>query len=380
MELNSNQMFVTSLLAWYWEHKRELPWREDRNPYKIWVSEIMLQQTRVEAVRSYFEKFMEIFPTVQDLAEATEQEVLKAWEGLGYYSRARNLHKAAKKIILEHSGIMPNDYFLLRSLPGIGEYTAGAIMSIAYNQSFPAVDGNALRVFSRLYCIFEDITKNKTKTIITKIVTGDIPEGFASDFNQSIMDLGSNICIPRTPRCDVCPISSYCLAYQEGQQTALPIKSNNRRQKPVMVASALVYQDNRLLLEQRSSDLLANMWQLPSVECEDEEQGWMLLEEKLIQQVPNARLTKHVITHGEHIFSHLHWYLKVYKVELREDTDYTDYIYEKIPTYLSDEDYTTSSMKWITLCDIDKYPMPKIFLTMLERTRPSLKGGENSEF
>ncbi|WP_339060191.1 A/G-specific adenine glycosylase [Tepidibacillus marianensis] len=218
-------LFQKQLLQWYQEQKRDLPWRKVRDPYQIWVSEIMLQQTKVETAIPYFEKFIQQFPTLHDLAVAKEEEVLKAWEGLGYYSRARNLHQGVKEVNEKYGGEVPKLKEQILTVPGIGPYTAGAILSIAYGKTEPAVDGNVLRVFSRLFNSFEDVMKAKTKKSIEKEVAHLIPSDAASDFNQSIMELGATVCIPRSPKCSICPISYFCEARREGTQNLLPIKN-----------------------------------------------------------------------------------------------------------------------------------------------------------
>ncbi|MGB8955280.1 MAG: A/G-specific adenine glycosylase, partial [Tumebacillaceae bacterium] len=200
------------LLAWYEENKRDLPWRRTRDPYAIWVSEVMLQQTRVETVIPYWHRFLEQFPTIDALAKAPEEQVLKAWEGLGYYSRGRNLQKGAQAVQERHHGIVPDALDEMLALPGVGPYTAGAVLSIAYDRPVPAVDGNVFRVLSRIFLIEEDIMKPKTRKTFEGIAEFMIPEGYAASFNQGLMELGATVCIPKNPRCALCPVREQCSA------------------------------------------------------------------------------------------------------------------------------------------------------------------------
>lgn len=261
------------LLAWYRTSRRDLPWRRSRNPYHIWVSEIMLQQTRVETVIPYFNRFMELFPTVEALADAPEEQVLKAWEGLGYYSRARNLQAAAREVREQHGGIVPDTKEGISGLRGVGPYTAGAILSIAYNKPEPAVDGNVMRVLSRYFLLEEDIAKPSTRVGIEKLAQALIPEGAAGDFNQALMELGATICTPKAAHCLPCPVMEHCLARREGRVEELPVKSKAKPPRPERRAVALVEgtgeHAGRVLVRQRPADgLLARLWELPHVQLQ----------------------------------------------------------------------------------------------------------------
>ena len=218
--------WTETLLAWFDGFRRELPWREShpRNPYHVWVSEIMLQQTRTETVKGYFHRWMEQFPTIRDLAQAPEDQVLRAWQGLGYYSRARNLHKAARQVMVEWDGQLPRDRKALGDLPGIGAYTVGAILSMAFGEKVPAVDGNLLRVLARLYGVEEDITGTQGKKTITALAEAAIPADRPGDFNEAMMDLGAEVCIPKHPRCGECPLRESCRALKEGKTEVLPVR------------------------------------------------------------------------------------------------------------------------------------------------------------
>lgn len=230
--------FQRNLINWYKINQRDLPWRMNRDPYRVWVSEIMLQQTKVDTVIPYFYRFMEKFPTLEDLAAADEQEVLKAWEGLGYYSRARNLQNAVREVVAEYGGEVPTNPKDLGALKGVGPYTKGAILSIAFNQAEPAVDGNVMRVFSRVLRIEEDITLQRTKKLFEAYVKEMIDKDDPSSFNQAVMELGALICTPKSPACLFCPVQEQCSAFAEGVQEELPIKKKAKKAKNASLSRA----------------------------------------------------------------------------------------------------------------------------------------------
>ncbi|GGD47232.1 A/G-specific adenine glycosylase [Paenibacillus nasutitermitis] len=270
MNTEAAAYFSRELLGWYRENKRILPWRMNRDPYRIWVSEVMLQQTRVDTVIPYYERFMEKFPTAAALAEAPEEEVLKAWEGLGYYSRARNLQAGASEVLERHGGVVPDNKDAVSSLRGVGPYTAGAIMSIAFNRPEPAVDGNVMRVLSRFFCLEDDIAKPSTRVKIEKLAQSLIPEGAAGDFNQALMELGALVCTPKSPGCLTCPVMAHCEGRMAGKEHVLPIKTKAKPPRPETRLAALIVGSGehagKVLVRQRqSSGLLARMWELPHV-------------------------------------------------------------------------------------------------------------------
>ena len=308
------------LLAWYEQEKRELPWRSDRDPYRIWVSEIMLQQTRVDTVIPYFEKFLARFPTISALAAADEAEVLTYWQGLGYYNRVRNLHKGVREVATQYGGVVPDSLSVIKKLSGIGDYTAGAILSIAYNQDCPAVDGNVLRVFSRLYCLSADIATIQAKKDITRLVTDLLPNGQSGDFNQAIMDLGSAICLPNNPLCLDCPLITDCLAYQQNRVAQFPVKRQDKPPRPVQLAVGFLQQETAVLIRRRpDKGLLAKMWEFPSLEQEPTESYDDASRRSLKKMFNDLGLTVRV---GQverqltHIFSHLKWYMTIYRCTL----------------------------------------------------------------
>ncbi|MDG5786241.1 A/G-specific adenine glycosylase [Evansella sp. AB-P1] len=314
--------FQQDLIEWYRENKRDLPWRKKKDPYKIWVSEIMLQQTKVDTVIPYFERFIEKFPTIEALADAEEETVLKAWEGLGYYSRARNLHQAVKEVKESYGGKVPDQPSDVQKLRGVGPYTAGAILSIAYDKPAPAVDGNVMRVLSRLLLIEDDISKVTTRKKFEKIVTEIISKEYPSDFNQAMMELGALICTPRKPSCLLCPVRTHCRAQHAGVQEQLPIKA--KKAAPIvkkMQAVVLFDNQGKVLIEQRpSSGLLAKLWQFPNVEVISE--GYEDIEKYLLNN-GGLKVTVHPkqLFQVKHIFSHLVWDIEIFTGEMMEIQD-----------------------------------------------------------
>ncbi len=252
------------LLQWYRKRARDLPWRKTRDPYAIWVSEIMLQQTRVQAVIPYYEQFLRRFPTVQKLARARIDSVLKLWEGLGYYSRARNLHEAAKQIVSRYDGRLPDTRAELLSLPGIGVYTAGAVASIAFGRQEPVVDGNVIRVLCRVFRIRKDPKQTETRKHIWSIARDLLPAIAPGDFNQALMELGAEVCLPQTPYCGACPLRRTCLARRHSEQTRLPVR---RRKKPIPcypVVVGVIERNGQILIDKRKPEgLLGGLWEFP---------------------------------------------------------------------------------------------------------------------
>lgn len=298
------------LLDWFKENKRELPWREERTPYRVWVSEVMLQQTKVEAVKPYFESWMDTFPNFEAVARASEEEVLKAWQGLGYYSRARHLQGGIRQVVSEYGGELPKTRKELESIEGIGPYTAGAILSLAFNLPEVAIDGNVLRVYARLYDIHEDILSTKGKKEIGAIVEATLPQEAAGMFNEALMDFGATLCIPKSPKCPSCPLQEDCLAYTRGTALELPIRIKKTKVKDVQVTSFLVKYDGKYLLHRRPSEgLLRDMWEFPSAEGRS---GRKVLEEKLARLGISVRSQKDELTTLKHVFSHRVWDLTLY--------------------------------------------------------------------
>ena len=311
---------VEPLLAWFDENRRILPWREDPRPYYVWVSEIMLQQTRVEAVKGYFARFTTELPTIQHLAEASEEKLLKFWEGLGYYNRVRNLQKAAQQVVAEYDGVLPDSYEELIKLPGIGSYTAGAIASIAYQKRVPAVDGNVLRIVKRLSASFDDITKQKVVKEVEKQMKEIMPVR-SGDFNQALMDLGATVCIPNgRPLCDKCPISEYCEGRKQDVMMLLPVKPSKKPRKiEEKTMLVLEYESKYALNKRPKKGLLAGLWEIPNVE------GRLSVEE-LNEQLQKLGVTDYeveLLGRAKHIFSHIEWHMLGYHVRINKKWDST---------------------------------------------------------
>ncbi|WP_049518749.1 A/G-specific adenine glycosylase [Streptococcus parasanguinis] len=262
--------FREKLLVWYDAHKRDLPWRRTQDPYKIWISEIMLQQTRVDTVIPYYERFLDWFPTVADLAQAPEEKLLKAWEGLGYYSRVRNMQKAAQQIMENHGGVFPSSYEEISKLKGIGTYTAGAIASIAFGLPEPAVDGNVMRVLARLFEVDYDIGVPTNRKIFQAMMEILIDPGRPGDFNQALMDLGSDIESPVNPRPEESPVKEFSAAYQHGTMDRYPIKAPKKKPVPVYLTAFIIKDSQgRYLLEKNEREgLLSGFWHFPLIEVE----------------------------------------------------------------------------------------------------------------
>ncbi len=256
--------FQSNLLEWFDKNQRPLPWRKNYRPYDVWISEIMLQQTQMNTVLPYYERWMKLFPDVRTLAQSDLKQVLKAWEGLGYYSRARNLHESAKIVLEKHEGSFPSDFETIHSLKGIGRYTAGAIASIAFNQEKPIVDGNILRVLSRVYAIKDPIDVEKNKPLFWELQEKLIPKGKSRYFNQALMELGALICSPENPACALCPIKTFCKAYKNGTPQNYPVRA--KKQKSVkIIASALVLEnEGKFLIRLRPlGEIMGGLWEFP---------------------------------------------------------------------------------------------------------------------
>ena len=311
-------MLAHQLLQWFIYNQRVLPFRETRDPYRIWVSEIMLQQTQVDTVIPYYNRFMNRFPTVFALAKASEDEVFKLWEGLGYYSRAKNLLKCAKQLVNEYHGVFPKDYQAVLKLPGIGPYTAGAVLGIAYNLPYPAVDGNVMRVISRLYDMEEDISHSKTRGIFEKKVLEIMPED-VRNFNQALMELGALVCLPKNPHCENCPLSELCLARKHGTISLRPVKTKKIVNEKLYAAVGIIKKDNKFLLVNNNAGLLSGLWGFPILEAAEAETS----EGRLLTHI-QEKLGFHInaitpIGEAKHVFTHKTWQMRGYLVEVEAD-------------------------------------------------------------
>lgn len=300
--------FRKTLLHWYDNNKRILPWRDINNPYYTWVSEIMLQQTQVNTVIPYYLKFIKTLPTIKDLANAPESTLLKLWEGLGYYSRVRNMQSAAQQIMEHFNGQMPDNLKDIRTLKGIGSYTAGAILSIAFNQAQPAVDGNVMRVMARLFEIDLDIADPKNKKIFELLVSILIDPNRPGDFNQALMDLGSDICSAKNPKPELSPIKAFNSAYLNNTMSLYPIKSKNKKQKVIYYTAYIIENEHGEFLFQKrdKSGLLANLWTFPLIEQPMQEDS--LLAINTTPPFNNIHIKVGEVTH---VFTHLKWHIDV---------------------------------------------------------------------
>ena len=327
------------LLAWYDANRRRLPWREEVSPYRTWVSEIMLQQTRVAAVLPYFARFMDALPTVAALAAADERQLMALWQGLGYYSRARNLQKAARIITGEHGGVFPDTYEALTALPGVGDYTAGAIASIAFGRPVPAVDGNVLRLAARLSGYDGNVLEPKVRALIRQWMAEVIPHGRPGAFNQALMDLGAMICLPNAePLCTQCPARDFCAAREKGLQRQLPVREKKAGRRTEQLTVFLLRRGNAAAVRQRpGKGLLAGLWEFPNV-------PGALTEPQAAAQLAQWSLTPHLWGkrfEEKHVFTHITWEMTVFCMDVTGDGP--------------------AGWVWRTEEEREKFPMPTAF-------------------
>lgn len=286
----SSLPIASALIQWFQANQRPLPWRRHYTPYEVWISEIMLQQTQVKTALPYFERWMRAIPSIQALANASEAEILKLWEGLGYYSRALNLKKAALQILKEHVGIFPSEHPSILALPGIGPYTAGAIASIAFNQAYPIVDGNVVRVLSRLFAFEKDVRKNAD--FFWQKSAALLPTQNPRDFNQGLMELGALICTPKKPSCSSCPLQEQCMAFKKGLVESLPKKSPPKKKIPIQVAIGILIREGKVYVQKRpSKGLMSGLWEFPGGKIEKGESPEAALRRE-VQEETGLCLTK----------------------------------------------------------------------------------------
>lgn len=315
MDIQDIKQFQSKLLEWYDDHARILPWRDNPTPYRVWISEIMLQQTRVDTVKPYFERFMSAVPTLRELAYLPEEQLLKLWEGLGYYSRAKNLKKAAMEIMQRFQGDIPSDMESLKSLPGIGPYSSGAIASIAFGVRAPAVDGNVFRVVARLTANKGDIAIPAVKKEIEALVWKVLPQERIGDFNQALMELGATVCLPKgEPKCLECPVCSLCEACRQGIASELPLKAKKKQRKIHYKTVFVMDYRGKMAIRQRPEEgLLSSLWEFPNAEgCLTREEAEKKLDEwgvDICDIIP--------IKGTKHIFTHLEWHMTGYYVAVR---------------------------------------------------------------
>jgi len=335
------------LLAWYAKQARALPWRDHPDPYAVWVAEVMLQQTRVKTVKPYFQRWMERFPDVQHLAQASLQEVLALWEGLGYYSRARNLHRAAQLLVAEHGGKLPSSAAGLRKLPGIGRYTAGAIASMAFKQDEPVLDGNIRRVLARLFNVTELYRSPAGERRLWTLAREHLPPGQAGDYNQALMDLGALVCTPRAPDCAHCPLSVICLARQMGIQEQRPRKAAKPRVPHYRVAAAVIHRGGEVLIAQRPNDgLLGGLWEFPGGKAMPGEDLASCLQREIREELDvDIHIGK-----GMGVYRHAYTHFRV-----------TLYAFTcSLPKRREPRAIVAQALRWVALAELPDYPMGKI--------------------
>jgi len=354
------EVVVPYLLDWFDYNARILAWRENPKPYYVWVSEIMLQQTRVEAVKGYFDRFIIALPDINTLAEAEEEKLLKLWEGLGYYNRVRNLQKAARIVVTKYAGELPSDYEKLLKLPGIGAYTAGAIASIAFQIPVPAVDGNVLRVMKRVAGSFDDISKESIKKELSQDIWKIMPKDRPGDFNQSLMELGATVCLPNgKPLCEQCPVMHLCKAFHEDHVMQIPVKAiKKERRRENRTILLMEYQNKYIIRKRAEKGLLAGLWELPGLENK-------ISLEELENTLKNMGVeATHISSMGEakHIFSHIEWHMIGYHVMMKGD----------LSQFVKENSYI-----WADKGEIrDKYSIPNAFSAFTNEIREINSSGK----
>lgn len=313
--------FSAALLKWYDEEDARMPWRGSRDPYRIWLSEVMLQQTRVATVEGYYQRFLERFPTIETLAAAPLDDVLKCWEGLGYYARARNLHRLAQQVVLESNGQFPSSAEALQQLPGIGRYTAAAIASIAFDQAVAVLDGNVIRVLSRLIDLPDEVSQPRIEQQLWDLAESQLPAERPGDYNQALMDLGRIVCVPRQPDCTHCPVQRFCLAFARNTQMMRPVKKKKAPLPTIRAAAAVIRNtEGKLLIVQRpaegSAKLLAGLWMLPGGNCEPEESFADCLRRSLRQSLGIEINVTEEMAAAQQTFTHFHLSLRAFACQM----------------------------------------------------------------
>jgi A/G-specific adenine glycosylase len=339
-------MVSRDLLAWYDRHARGLPWRETHDPYRVWVSEVMLQQTRVDTVIPYYQKWLENFPNLHSLAAADERQAMQLWEGLGYYSRARNMLKTARILIEQRAGQFPDSIAELKKLPGIGDYIAGALASIAFGRDEVALDGNGLRVFARLAEFGQPINEAAGKVAIRELMQSMLPQGRAGDFNQAVMDLGATICVSRNPQCDQCPLKKHCLAFQNKSQDRYPLRTKKKPIPQYAVVAAVLRNGDTVLVDKRRADgLLGGLWEFPGGKIEEGED----LHTALVREI-REELGVDIAVHADigtyrHAYTHFKVVVTVFEADILNGE----------PAALAADE-----IQWVRPVELDQYPMGKV--------------------
>jgi A/G-specific adenine glycosylase len=349
---NVSRGLVKALLAWFAKAKRVLPWRETRDPYRIWISEVMLQQTRVAVVIPYYQRFLKTFPNLESLANASDDTLMKAWEGLGYYARARNLRDAAQTVLKNYQGRLPASRAELLELKGFGAYTAASVASLAFNEDCAAVDGNVMRVLSRVFAIKSDVRKPAAKREFQRIADALLPQGLAGAFNEALMDLGATICKVKNPACALCPLRPYCRAYGEGRTAELPVRSRKPEIPHHQIAIGVVHKNARVLIALRPKEgLLGNLWEFPGGKCKSEESlaeccRREILEETCLEVEVGKRFS--VVRHS---YTHFRITLHAFHCRYRRGRAAAK---------------TSQKIRWVKLGELDDYAFPKANKKVIE--------------
>ncbi len=356
------QWIQDRLLAWVRVHRRHLPWRGERDPYRIWVAEVMLQQTQVKTVIPYYRRFLSRFPTLRSLVEADLDEVLKVWEGLGYYARARNLHRAAQQVMEDHGGQLPAHRDALLSLPGIGPYTVGAILSLAFGQDAAVLDGNIRRVLSRLFTIDDDPRSGATRRRFWNLADALLPPGQAGLFNEGLMDLGATVCTPRDPRCAECPLSEACQGYQDGDPERYPPRVQRRPLPHYDIAAGVIWRGDQLLISKRhTDDLLGGLWELPGGKRESGETLKECLAREVWEELGIEIAVGDLLMTVRHAYTHFRITLHVFHCR-----------------YLSGEPQTLgcADWRWVRLDQLDDFAFPAANRRILAALQENVQGEE----
>ena len=337
--------FRRNLLAWFKTHRRQLPWRETNNPYHIWVSEVMLQQTQAKKVVEYYQKFINKFPTLQHLANAKLDDVLKQWEGLGYYARARNLRKAANVLVEKMNGEIPADYASFRELPGVGDYTAAAVQSIAFNRPYAVVDGNVKRVVARLFLIEPPVNHSAAAKLLQTKADSLLDRGQPGRFNQAMMELGSKICRPKSPLCVVCPVNDFCDAFRTARQDEFPVRVKSKPTPEYHIAVGVIYNGDYVLITQRKAEgLLGGLWEFPGGKVKPDETAEAACVREIREEVNLSVEKVDFLTRVNHAYSHFKIVVDVFRCHYRAGEVVLN----------GPADY-----RWIRLEEIDKFPLPR---------------------
>jgi A/G-specific adenine glycosylase len=346
------EQFRPRLLEWYRHNRRDLPWRGESSPYRIWISEVMLHQTQVSTVIPYYRRFLEKFVDVEALAAAPLEEVLKAWQGLGYYARARHLHQAAKEIVEKHDGQLPQTYAELRKLPGFGDYTAGAVAAIAFGEAVPAIDGNVKRVLARLFALEEDIRRGAAARQLKEIAAALVAPDAPGDWTQAMMELGATICLPKSPQCPLCPVNELCQGRLRGIEQELPVKPVKKALPHYDVTAAVIRQDGKVLIAQRPLEgMLGGLWEFPGGKQEADETLAECLQREIKEELGLEIEVGQPIVTIKHSYTHFKITLHAFYCQLLNGQ----------PQALGVADW-----RWVTLNEIDIFPFPRTDLKIIE--------------